>query len=179
MLQRMYRDKLAVMRRATRKLNAAGIWPMYSIRNHFDSFDECAMPYSEAFDSLSDVGYFKFMTISPADISKVIVEVRLGLPLVLMAYLQLCPLELSLASFLIVQSNYTYFGTSKDPYWYDPDWTWHTEYNSKYGSPLGPAVNSTKGWTREFTGCSVFVGSDLKTARITMKGVSITDPFVL
>jgi hypothetical protein len=55
----LYRDKMTVLRRTAQKLNAAGIWPMFSATNSFGR--QCAgVDYSEYYNTLSDVGWFRF-----------------------------------------------------------------------------------------------------------------------
>jgi hypothetical protein len=66
-------------------------------------------------------------------------------------------MEDSVAAFLIIKANYSYYSASTG--WFDADWVWHPEYDALYGDPLGPAVTSADGmvYTRSFTGCEVSV----------------------
>ena len=66
-------------------------------------------------------------------------------------------MEDSIAAFLIIKGNYSYYSASTG--WFDADWVWHSEYDLIYGEPLGPATLSADGmvYTRCFTGCNVTV----------------------
>ena len=63
-----------------------------------------------------------------------------------------------IATFLISQTNYSYFGSSNG--WYDDNWSWHQSYDKKYGIPKSMPINldqnGTK-WFRQFTNCNVTV----------------------
>eukprot|EP00041_Stephanoeca_diplocostata_P001931 m.22259 g.22259 ORF g.22259 m.22259 type:complete len:513 (-) comp12648_c0_seq4:329-1867(-) len=62
----------------------------------------------------------------------------------------------SIATFLLLQSNFSYFMASTG--WFDKDWTWHTEYDPQYGLPLGPAAQPYPGvYVRNFSRCDVTV----------------------
>ena len=67
----------------------------------------------------------------------------------------------------LILANYSYFGTSNG--WTDGGWVWHEQYDRKYGNPLGPATKNASGWSREFSGCSVFLSGSLKASTISMK----------
>ena len=51
-----------MMRRLALKLNAAGIWPIYSTFNGFfdTKYRNCPFPYDEYYRALADVGWFRF-----------------------------------------------------------------------------------------------------------------------
>ena len=160
----LYRDKIAALRRTAIKLNQAGIWPMFSVINQPGSKRCGGLDYSEYFDALSDVGWIRFYEFFDFSVLENFVhETALGLPVVVHAR----ALDTaSLASFLIGQGPYTYFGTSRG--WTDNDWSWHADYDVRYGKPLGPPVKNASGWFREFSGCSVFVAG-AHNASITLK----------
>ena len=66
----------------------------------------------------------------------------------------------SLAAFLVVAGNYSYFMASAG--WLDAGWTWHPEYDVDYGTPLARAsvaVDKAGGavYTRMYTRCTVTV----------------------
>jgi len=62
----------------------------------------------------------------------------------------------SIAAFMIVQGDYSYYSSSTG--WFDSDWVWHKEYEMAVGQPLGLAVNHGGGiFTRAFSGCDVHV----------------------
>ena len=70
-------------------------------------------------------------------------------------------LEFGMASFLIAQGDYCYFGAAAN--WYDQDWPWYPQYEWKIGRPLVPAVRHSKyRWSRAFEWCTV--GVDLVRA---------------
>ena len=52
-----YHSKIEMMRRLARKLNAAGIWPIYSTFNGFNDtkYRDCPFPYDEYYQALADV----------------------------------------------------------------------------------------------------------------------------
>jgi uncharacterized lipoprotein NlpE involved in copper resistance len=57
-----YHHKIEMMRRLALKLNAAGIWPIYSTFNGFSDtkYRNCPFPYDEYYRALADVGWFRF-----------------------------------------------------------------------------------------------------------------------
>ena len=66
----------------------------------------------------------------------------------------------SIAAFLVVRTNYTYFGISTG--WYDADWCWHKEYDraAACGSPLSAASRSGPyTWSRAYEKCNVSVNT--------------------
>mgnify|MGYP002631816839 CR=1 FL=1 len=70
----------------------------------------------------------------------------------------------SIAAFLIVRGEYSYYSASTG--WFDRDWQWHPEYDLTYGSPLGPATVSSEGvYQRRYTNCSVLVNWTAAAAR--------------
>jgi hypothetical protein len=167
-LARLYRAKIQVLRRSAIKLNAAGIFPMYSTFNTFNSTNCAGVDYSEYYSALSDVGWFRFYEFfSASSLPNMLLETKLGLPVVVHDSSPGSTIGLGLAAFLICQGNYTYFGSATG--WEDPQWRWKPEYDVKYGAPLGEATQNTTGWSREFERCSVFVSTDLKSFTLTMK----------
>lgn len=167
----MYRDKIEVLRRSAAKLNAAGIWPMFSSFNELGS-TRCALPYEEYYGALKDVGWFRFYEFfGVGHLANYLAETAAGLPVVVHDAANLGD-NLALAAFLLGQGDYGYFGSSNKSAadgWTDGGWTWHAEYDAKYGEPLGPATQGAAGWSRQFSGCSVLLSTDLKNATITMK----------
>ena len=57
-----YHSKIEMMRRLAIKLNAAGIWPIYSTFNGFNDtkYRDCPFPYDEYYQALANVGWFRF-----------------------------------------------------------------------------------------------------------------------
>lgn len=183
-----YRAKIQMLRRLTLKLNAAGIWPIYSSYNGYldTPWRKCLLPYDEYYTALHDVGWFRFYEYgfgaaspnpswdSQAQFTQALKESALGLPVIVHPYPDTNPAPgqsaatLPLAMFLLAQSDYWYFGVSSG--WYDADWHWWNEYDAHYGRPLGPATRTTEGasgWRRNFEGCTVFVSKDLKWANVS------------
>ena len=77
-------------------------------------------------------------------------------------------LEFGMASFLMAQGQYSYFGAAAN--WYDKDWKYYPQYDWKFGKPLGGAVQTaTYRWHREFEHCNVSV--DLQARNGTFKWV--------
>ena len=173
-LAQLYRAKLAVLRRTAIKLNAAGIWPMFSSVNEVDggsnlphSRRRCPLPYTDYFDALKDVGWFRFYEFfGPSSLKTFLQEVRSGLPVVVHAPGNMKD-NLALATFLLGQGDYSYFGTSNG--WTDGGWNWHPEYDVVYGKPLGAATQNASGWSREFSRCSVFLNTAGTNATIAMR----------
>ena len=61
----------------------------------------------------------------------------------------------SIAAFLVAMGNYSYYSASTG--WFDSDWSWHKEYQSKYGIPLGNALTRGSVYERSFSNCDVKV----------------------
>jgi len=62
----------------------------------------------------------------------------------------------SIAAFLIVRNEYSYYAASTG--WFDRDWQWHAEYDLEYGHPLGPATVVSSGvYRRQFSNATVVV----------------------
>ncbi len=167
-LAAMYQDKIAVLRRVAIKLNKAGIWPIFSTFNVLtDPKFSCPLPYMDYYGALKDVGWFRFYEFfGPKSLTTFMAEAAAGLPVVVHAQNNLND-NLALATFLLGQGDHTYFGTSDG--WTDDGWAWHDEYDEKYGTPLGPAKQTSEGWSREFSGCSVWMNTEGTNATITMK----------
>lgn len=182
-----YHHKIEMMRRLAVKLNAAGIWPIYSTFNGFKGteYRDCPFPFDEYYETLANVGWFRFYEWgigntkpeggpgSEAQILQALRESELGLPVIVHAYLDKdaklplnTPRTLPLALFLLAQTDYWYLGISSG--WDDKDWSWWPEYDQHYGKPLGRAAQTIDppGWKREFEGCTVTVTADLKNASI-------------
>ena len=169
----LYKDKIAVLRRTALKLNKAGIWPMFSSVNEVSATSShpqlrhCPLPYTDYFDALKDVGWFRFYEFfGPSSLPTFMAEVASGLPVVVHAPGNMKD-NLALATFLLGQGDYSYFGTSNG--WTDGGWVWHAEYDEVYGKPLGVARKTAEGWSRELSGCSVFLNTAGTNATITMK----------
>ena len=60
-----YHAKISMMARLAKKLNAAGIWPIYSTFNGFSTtpYRNCPFPYDEYYKALAEVGWFRFYEI--------------------------------------------------------------------------------------------------------------------
>jgi uncharacterized lipoprotein NlpE involved in copper resistance len=85
-----------MMRRLAIKLNAAGIWPIYSTFNGFSDtkYRNCPFPYDEYYKALAEVGWFRFYELgigntkpeggsgSQAQITQALKEAELGLPVI-------------------------------------------------------------------------------------------------
>ena len=61
----------------------------------------------------------------------------------------------SIAAFLIIKGNYSYYSASTG--WFDKDWVWHKDYSLDYDTPIGDATTKGAVYLREFTKCSVCV----------------------
>ena len=57
-----YHHKIEMMRRLAIKLNAAGIWPIYSTFNGFADtpYRDCPFPFDDYYTALAEVGWFRF-----------------------------------------------------------------------------------------------------------------------
>ena len=173
-LAQLYRDKIAVLRRTALKLNKAGsIWPMFSSVNEVSAANaipkmrHCPLPYTDYFDALKDVGWFRFYEyFGPTSLPTFLAEVASGLPVVVHAPGNMKD-NLALATFLLGQGDYSFFGTSNG--WTDGGWDWHSEYDEVHGKPLDVALKTVAGWSRELSGCSVWMNAAGTNATITMK----------
>ena len=156
---------VSVHRRGAELLAAHSKYPIYS--EHLDDTTPAQQAWIAA--AMRDTPYFRFYEgykPSRAYIESLLNETQRAsqsLPVVVHAGTSvaphLSPITDSLAAFLIVQENYSYFMASAG--WLDGGWSWHPEYDVDYGTPLGPAlaVNTAGGtvYTRRFTRCTVTV----------------------
>ena len=72
-----------------------------------------------------------------------------------------------LATFLVAQFNYSYFGVSNG--WYDDNWSSHESYDVIYGKPLSnPVKIDNYTYFRPFENCNVTVNTKSRTAQIKM-----------
>lgn len=65
------------------------------------------------------------------------------------------PLGDSIAAFLLIRGEYSYYMASAG--WLDGGWVWHPEYDVDYGEPVGPARRDGAVYTRNYTNCIVKV----------------------
>lgn len=148
----------------------------------------CSLPEDETAAALSKDGlvYARFYENFPytwwtsdsggadqaaAFVSNAIIEGQNNIPVVLHFDVTSCPssprnitrpgrlggdIELQMALFLTVQTNQTVFSISGN--WYDPDFCWHSEFDTLFGSPLADATRTgPHSWIRNFTLCNVAV----------------------
>ena len=66
-----YHGKIEMMRRLAVKLNAAGIWPIYSTFNGFADtpYRDCPFPFDDYYNALAEVGWFRFCESSSSLVS--------------------------------------------------------------------------------------------------------------
>ena len=89
--------------------------------------------------------WFRFYEFfGPSSLPTFMAEVASGLPVVVHAPGNMKD-NLALATFLLGQGDYSYFGTSNG--WTDGGWVWHDEYDEVYGKPLGVARKTAEGWS--------------------------------
>ena len=94
-------------------------------------------------------------------------ETAKGVPIAVTAHLH--DFTFSLAAFLAVMGEYSYFGYSNASRWVDKDWAWHEEYDRVYGAPLAASTwDGRFAFTREFEHASVAVDCEAATGTITM-----------
>jgi hypothetical protein len=106
-LAQLYRAKIQVLRRSALKLNSAGILPMYSSFNSFNSTNCNGVDYAEYYGALSDVGWFRFYEFfSATTLPNMLLETKLGLPVVVHDSSPGSTIDLSLAAFLVCQGEY-------------------------------------------------------------------------
>jgi hypothetical protein len=138
----------------------------------------CAQPhFSEELllEAVGPAGMLRFYEFWPHTGSECVslllnarAETHKGLPIAVTAHLH--DFTFSLAAFLVVMGEYSYFGYSNDTRWVDSDWAWHSEYDRVYGAPTGPAAFDGRfGFTREFAHASVTVDCGAEKGTITMK----------
>jgi hypothetical protein len=105
-----YAAKIEVLRRTALKLNNHSIWPMFSSMNENVARGRCSLPYSAYFDALKDAGWIRFYEFfGVSSLENFLQEAASGLPVVVHAPGNMAN-HLALATFLLGQSNYTYFG---------------------------------------------------------------------
>ena len=101
----------------------------------------------------------------------------LGVPLAMHAYPGRGGADdilMPVAMFLLVQTEFCYFGTSVGGKgftpWDDAAWTWHALYNEKPGTPLANATFdfATRTWSRHFSNAMVTVDEKRNRANITI-----------
>ena len=137
---------------------------------------------SSRMQGLGCMRYFEFFNPQQAHIEALLNETQRGvkigqaLPLMMRQLISGRGFSLtdSIAVFLIVRGNYSYYSASTG--WFDKDWHWESpQYDAEYGAPLADAVSHDGGvYTREFSGCSVVVtcvnsGRKSCTGSISMK----------
>ena len=181
--------------RAGRQLNACGVWPILSLGSAMDLgiAKGRGMPATDELflSSLDAAGvkwarFYEFWGWNSAGywIENALQFSRRGIPMVMH-----CAgpgpngpddILMAVASFLVVQTNYSYFGCSGgaklgNNVWTDPGWVWHPFYDEKPGHPLGPAVYDARAQTltRAFQAAVVTLGgcdtlNTCKTANISM-----------
>ncbi|KAK3236415.1 hypothetical protein CYMTET_53445 [Cymbomonas tetramitiformis] len=184
-----YRDTFT---RAAVRLNECGLWPIYSMGSAMDTQISTARGYPGSLslfvDALETSGaswarYYEFWGWSAAGygIRDALSLTARGVPLVMHSYPgRGGPYDITMgaAMFLMVQSEYSYFGASvggirnntKFGPWDDPGWIWHDLYDEKPGKPIGDATfdTATAIWRRSFTNCEVSVDEKYNKANITM-----------
>jgi Hypothetical glycosyl hydrolase family 15 len=181
-LQGLYRSKITGLQAIGLQLNAAGIVPIFSSQNLFSAVLNpsvpvpCVLPEDDLVAGLGGVTWLRFYEFwvsetSPAENAAMILNailetngsVAVGAPAGFVARYNynatsgLDGVTFALASFLIAQSDYSYFGVSTG--WYDANWQWWPQYDSvRCGAPTGPAVVvSAYVFERSFANCHVTV----------------------
>jgi hypothetical protein len=168
-LHTVMEQKAKVMAAAIRLLNANGKIPILSLTNYFgDSSGDCIVDESVFvgyFNGTQWLRFYEYFGSSYVYVANMVKEASWGIPAVVHP-VKSRGVGFPLASFLIGQSENSYFGFSSD--WYDDGWAWAKEYDVAYGKPLGLAVQVThKVWERNFTGCHVHVDAGAYIYKIT------------
>jgi len=139
-------------------LAAHGKYPLFS--EHLPDTTPAQQAYISA--RMSNLGYFRYFEFfQPTQpyIETILNETqRRASALPIMGRQFISPglnLTDSIAAFMIVQGDYSYYSASTG--WFDKDWSWHAEYAPRYGLPAGEAVRDGDIYTRAFTGCVVTV----------------------
>ena len=189
----LYASATAAFVRVGRALNACGVWPIFSLggamapaiakdRGYISSEQPFVAALARA--GVSWARYYEFFSWFRAGygIANALNESAQGVPSVMHAYPSASDgsITFALASFLIVQREFSYFGSSAQANggancsspWVDCAWVWHDAYDLKFGAPLGPARAVGKGssgvWTRSFANATVMVDEPRTHANITM-----------
>jgi len=142
----------------------------------------CAIPEDATLDALNGLTWARFYENWPSSywvpsnrdlyaamISNAILEGTAGIPVLTHYNGGSCPdpgrhiprpgrlggnLEFGIATFLIVQTEWSVFSASTD--WYDANFCWHPEYDVQYGRPLNAATRTGPyTWHRNFTMANV------------------------
>ena len=191
-------------------LNRCGVYPVFSLGGAADpavaarrQYVATEAVYIEAFAAAGVrwARYYEFWGTglwgvnAGYGIANALVEARAGVPIHVHAYPTTSSAAAkgsavrtsatyAVASFLIVQTAYSYFGishasaawpcTAPADQWSDCSIIWHPEYDLTYGAPLGNAtrVGGTEfvgEWTREFSNAWVWVDEARTLANITLK----------
>eukprot|EP00041_Stephanoeca_diplocostata_P029008 m.845528 g.845528 ORF g.845528 m.845528 type:complete len:501 (+) comp23477_c1_seq35:601-2103(+) len=190
-------------------LNTCGVWPVFSLGNAISRDVSAARHYVDTeqvfIDALAEKDvrwsrYYEFWGTGSwgvnagYSIENALLEATQGIPINVHAYptavanaannsIVRTDATYAVASFLIVQSEYSYFGMSSVSrawpcrgaarQWSDCSWKWEAEYDQVYGQPLGNAtklrsVGHAGVWTRQFTNADVWVDEIHTMANITV-----------
>eukprot|EP01065_Artemidia_motanka_P033244 TRINITY_DN40216_c0_g1_i1.p1 TRINITY_DN40216_c0_g1~~TRINITY_DN40216_c0_g1_i1.p1 ORF type:complete len:449 (+),score=108.82 TRINITY_DN40216_c0_g1_i1:72-1349(+) len=120
--------------------------------------ERCLSPWDEFYGNLSAVPnllwFFEAWNASQ-DLETAVRFMHDGVPKVVHYFGNNDTLILNaMASFLIAQGDYDYFGASSE--WTDGGWSWHDMYDTvACGRPKSPPVRSGAVWTRDFEHCAV------------------------
>jgi len=156
----------------------------------------CAIPEDATLDALNGLTWARFYENWPSSfwvpsnrdlyaamISNAILEGTAGIPVLTHYNGGSCPdpgrhiprpgrlggnLEFGIATFLIVQTEWSVFSASTD--WYDANFCWHPEYDVQYGRPLNAATRTGPyTWHRNFTMANVEIDVSRNYGAVELK----------
>ena len=176
-------------KKAVKLMNDNGMIPSISIRTVFAKYlnnterglNYCTIPEEEWLDALEGLVWFRYQeywpdlfggsgeSISFLNQLEEIKYTQNKLAIQVHAYNTAPNTTIDpyfLATFLIAQQDYSYFGASNG--WFDENWSWHDAYNVKYGKPLAmPTQLNDTAYFRPFEYCNIT--ADIKSRKAEIK----------
>eukprot|EP01084_Bolivina_argentea_P180271 311434_1 len=175
-------SSIKLFQKASKILNVNGIVPILSVSGVVEKYlnrTKCVIAEEKLIDELSDVDWIRyyesFPDFWPGQTGSYfflnrIEEMKYNIPVQIHSYgvnpnTTIDPYYI--ATFLMTQQEYSYFGGSNG--WYDDNWSWHDAYNVYYGKPLmEPKQINDTAWFRSFENCNVTLDIQSRQTNIDM-----------
>ena len=176
-------DYIDTMIKATEMLNNINIIPIFSLRTTLEkymyNYTECVIPEETWIYKLFNYKWIRYQerwpdcnentkpkTNNSVAFLNMLDEMEYNIPVQIHAYNVYPNHNIDpyyIATFLIAQYDYTYFGASDG--WFDNNWSWHNSYDIIYGKPSSiPIKLNDTAYMRKFTNYNIFVDLQSRTA---------------
>ncbi|XP_065188530.1 uncharacterized protein LOC135819282 [Sycon ciliatum] len=171
-ISEMYAARLKMYSDVIKLMNKNGMMPILGMSSRFNTTSNgCILPEESVLHNLGDdVGFIReaifdrpVSQATPQGCSEFMTstleEVYSQIPTLFWAHTgpggNLS--SLAIPAFLIVRMEYSYFGSSSG--WQDSEWSWHQEYDLKYGIPIEPPQVMDGGmvFSRKYSNCVAVV----------------------